>query len=188
MNKRGQLVTNILIFVIGLIVIGLVVLFGYQVIQGMSEDRCEVLSIQFGTSLQQAIDNNKAWGTSRVVQLQAPCEAAHICMVDQRVIQDPDDYSNYHASIDQGELPSDSAIINIINSSVQTNLHVQGDRTNVFSVNNRGGVSPLARFSTEEAPIKIGESNPGAKCFPVQNGRLEVRMQGDGTRAEVTRP
>ena len=191
MNRKAQLVNNIIIFVVGLIVIGLVLLFGYSTIQSFSEDRCDVIRLQFGTDLNTAIDRNKNWGANRVAILNAPCQAAHICFVDRRIV-DTDNFGNdiatFATNIDVE--PYTQQVRQVINDSVWVNQGIgeaQRDYTNVFSVTEDGEIQPLERYSTQAAAIRVIDDSEkaSAACHPVRNGRLEIRMQGNGETARV---
>ena len=190
MNKQVQLVNNIIVFVVGLIVVGLVFLFGYSVIDGFNEDRCDVLRLQFGTNLEQAVDRNKNWGTNRVINLEPPCQVAQVCFVDRRVVD-----ANF--TTQEPLLRAFASDIQeprtrqVINNSVWANQNVpadaQRDYTNVFTVSEEGIVLPVERYSTRPAAIRVVNTSghASAQCYSLTGSRLELRLQGDGTTARI---
>lgn len=191
--RRAQ-VQQIMIFVIGLVVVGLILLFGYAVIDGLNQDRCEIQRTQFGSNLIQAIDRNKAFGTSQSVTLQAPCDAAHVCFVDRRIIDDPSGSTtsnpDWHEKIDIGSSSASLAVRSVIKSSVETNINAlrSGDQTNVFTVNSQRLVEPMEQFSTAAAAIRVTDSSqPSAICIATSNEQLRMRMTGSGREVTISR-
>lgn len=183
--RRAQ-VQHIFIFIIGLIVVSLIVLFGYTTLQDMNERRCEVQKNQFTSNLLQAIERNKAWGTSQAVNLQAPCETERVCFVDRRIIDNPTSTS---ANNWFSELPEGGTTRTVIQASIDTNRGAEGlgDQTNVFTITPQGIVEPLERLSTAAAAIEITTSGAWrARCFTVQQETLRIRMSGTGRAVSIT--
>jgi hypothetical protein len=174
--KKAQ-VQQIMIFVIGLVVISLILLFGYSTLTIMDEDRCEIQAIQFGTNLQQSLEKNNAWGINEVVNLKTPCNTKMICFVDRKIILNPVTAGNYLSpdlTLAQGR---------IINASVQSNKDSQGDQTNVFIITGEGNVEPVDRYSSANAAIQVLEGSSttvSSTCVQAQNDMISVRMQGTG--------
>ncbi len=179
MNKKAQLIMQILVFVIGLIIIGLVLLFGYSELQNLNERRCDTQRIQFGTQLLNEIQRNRGIGTSTVVQLGVPCEVEQVCFAGRNILTDnqglgPTSFSGTVRQTTQ----------NIIISSIQTNTQeLRGDQTNVWTVTTTGIVEPIERFSTESAPIQTAADS--ILCVDAQRGNIRVRLQGQGQTTRV---
>lgn len=177
--RRAQ-VQHIMIFVIGLVVISLILLFGYSTLENLNDDRCEIQKLQFGNNLQQAIERNTAWGTSTVVTLKAPCETEQVCFFDREFIDHPED-------IEEDDFPPewdiDGAWTTVVNSSLQTNKNnQQGDQTNIFTVTSQGNVEPVERYSSARAAIDVDE---GSICADVEAEQLSVRLEGTGRAVKV---
>lgn len=190
--RRAQLLNHVIIFAVGLIIIGLVFLFGYSIIDGFNEDRCNIQRVQFGTDLNQAIDRNKDWGTNRIVTLNPPCEVERVCFIDRTIVSTPEADplpTNWEEGI-QGQ--HEQRITNVLTGAVEASHQVpqgaQRDYTNVFTVSPEGDVLPVERYSTAAAAIKVEDNGgePQAQCHDIaQTNRLEIRMRGDGTRARI---
>lgn len=174
--KRAQ-AQHIMIFVIGLVVISLVLLFGYQTIADLNEDRCDVQRITFAQNFEQALDRNIRWGASQTVTLQAPCDTTHVCFVDRDLID---------ADIETREDANYSAGSDVDTSRIQTSV-VSGDQTNVFTVSTEQSILPIQRYSTAAAPIQTTPVDEHSlDCVAVDDGNLRVRMQGTGSLVRIT--
>lgn len=191
MTRKAQLVNNIIIFVVGLIVVGLVFLFGYNVLEIFSEDRCEVQRLQFATDLDSAIELNKDWGSNRVVRLTPPCEVAQVCFVDRRIVDGDVEaavMNSFASTIDARTYTLRAQ--QTINDSVWVNkdlpAEAQREYTNVFTITEDGEVDPIERYSTQAAAIRVEEdSDVAAQCFSLINNQVQLRMQGNGQTARV---
>ncbi len=187
--RKGQLLGHIVVFVIGLIVVAAVLYFGYSVLQNMGVKRCEVVRVQFGTDLAQAIDTNREWGTSHPVTLSAPCQSVDICFIDRPLI---DDWAANGHKGGSGFTPfsfvSEKAVQPTAPQRSLMETSVQSfDPTNVFTIQQDGTVLPVEKFSDVSAAVTVhNPSDPGkAVCYAAVGGQFTVRMEGQGGLVQV---
>lgn len=178
---RGQAQT-ILIYVAGIIVAGLVILFGYNTLQNLNEDRCEAQRTQFGSSLAQAIDRNRAWGSNNVESFQPPCDTTQICFLNREKINESGSANSLSGAVKE-----------VFDAIIETNQGGNsGDQTNVLTVSTEGNIEPIERFSTRAAAIGPQKSPSGspidAYCINVTGSNLRMRFQGDGRVVAIYEP
>lgn len=177
-QRRGELASQLFVYILGIIVIGLVLLLGYRAVGHTWDKKCEVQEVQFQTALSSAIEKDKTGGVSRIETFEPPCGAVAVCFVDRDVTDSMPDAN--------GNLPSPSpfdAPIDVNDPSVTfrtaypiiTGSVEGGDDTNVF-IRTDDGYEPLELFS-KAAPIDL----PGGpvRCIDVPSGDpLHIRMKG----------
>lgn len=174
---------QIIFFVVGIVVVGLILLFGYSIIEGNVDRQCEVENARLGTQLETLIDRNLARGDSNVVDLTMPCETVALCFVDRR-------YTD--AALDTG---TDFGELNFLNTIGSANIMQasvdSGDQTNIFRILEDGSTLPVERFSGISAPIQVtaeGSIDPAATCINAQGGVVRARLTGTGRLAQVSLP
>lgn len=181
MTRKAQMLGQIIVFILGLLVVSGVILFGYQVIKGIDEDRCDVARVQFSTQLSTLIDRNRGWGTSKQVSIEMPCEVEYVCFVDRRIIDTVAGTANPWSS---------TWVSNNNPSNVETIIEasVNGfDPTNIFTVKSDGTVEPVERFSGVSAPIMVshdGNTEPAAMCIK-GDITIDFRMEGTGSAVRI---
>jgi hypothetical protein len=124
-----------------------------------------------------------AWGSSQVVQLQAPCDTEYVCFIDRRIIDGLTTDEEYLEYIEP------QSAKNIIQASVKTNTDTQsGDQTNVFTISPQGQVGPMEAFSSSAAAIRVSDGGqPVATCIQTQQETVRMRMSGTGRAVEIAK-
>ncbi len=188
-SRAGQLLGQIVIFVIGLVVVAAVLAYGYIVWNDILAKRCVVVGAQFGTDLAQAIDTNRQWGTSHPVTLSAPCQSVDVCFIDLPFIDSWATAGTQSGTafqpfsfIGAGAVQPTSAQRSVMESSVRS-----GDLTNVFTIQQDGTVLPVQKFNSNPATIAVRNQNDSGRavCYPAVGGQFTVRMEGRGGLVQV---
>ncbi len=181
MNRKGQLLGHIIVFVIGLIVIGLVVIFGYLILDRISEDQCEVQKTRFSSDLARYLENNRDWGVSRTERLTPPCDVKSVCFLDRGKVDEV---------LNMGQNGAQSVSVNgngddNVNDIIQYSLRAQIP-ANVFTVSTDGNAEVLDRFSAVSAPVSIVDDD--YLCIDVSAGQLAIKMEGTGQLVRIKEP
>lgn len=186
-NSTGQLAGQILMYLLGIITVGLILLLGMKAINQLQDKQCTVKDLQFQTDLASAIEKDKDAGVNRVESFSLPCNTVAVCFVSRSVVDahafpDPDGTGSV-AKDAQTNYPT------IYNSVVNAQAGV-----NVFSKTESGGFDPLERFSVSAA-VDLPESTP-IICMPGSaneatnektscTGDIKIRFLGKGRSVEV---
>ncbi|MFP4523773.1 MAG: hypothetical protein ACLFO2_00460 [Candidatus Woesearchaeota archaeon] len=81
MGRKGQ-VKQVFIYIMAILVIGFLILFGYQMIDKLLNQQCEVADQQFMTRLQDDLDDSVRYLSRTNSVLHAPCDFHKLCFVN----------------------------------------------------------------------------------------------------------
>jgi len=163
--RKGQLVSHLFIYVLGIITVGLVLMLGFQAITKLNDNKCTVQKTQFTTALSEAIDKDKGWGISRTEEFNLPCGGEAVCFVSRQ-------------SSDTNQIVTDG-IFDLTNYQVIKDSIESGDDVNVF-LKTTDGFERLERFEVA-APISLPQSCP-IRCFSGEP--VKIRFAGLGQLVE----
>ena len=169
-RSRKSQVQHIFTYIIAVIVVGVVVYFGYQAIAGFMKQGCDVEKITFEKNLESFISKHKPFGKNRKEVLQAPCGYTQVCFVDKRQIgNDSQGHSSspFNAVFDGHSYP-------LITSSIQ-----DGVEATVFLYDGRFSEPIL------NANIFVNQNN-GFICVENKNGKFSMMFSGKGLATEVS--
>jgi hypothetical protein len=142
MTPKAQLIGQIFIFIMAALIIGVIILIGYNAISGTLSKSCQIEQISFKTKLESLIDRSNGWGSVTKQSLIAPCHYETVCFVDATKI---------------GSALSQCAD-HIINASSK-----DGDMKNVFvSTSTKTvpiGYAPMLRLNNTENCTCISQKN-----------------------------
>jgi hypothetical protein len=149
---RKAQVKQVFIYIITILIIGLLILFGYRAINSMIQKSCQVEMIQFKGDVESMINDNNAFGSVTNFDLVAPCDYTEICLVNANNIGD-DEFTMPHS---------------LITESVKSNISV-----NVFLIK-KDVIMPvqplLERLETEEDYV----------CRNATNKKFKFLLNGQG--------
>ena len=172
-SRRAQLASQLFVYILGIITVGLLLLLGFRAIDNLQKNQCAVQETKFVSALATAIERNKDWGVNRVETFSLPCDATAVCFVTRDLVD---------AVPGVNGLPDDrvtTAFDRITQPTIHNSLGT-GDDTNVFlQVDN--GYKPVERFS-KAAPIELKWDEP-IRCFSGEP--LQIRFKGLGQTVEV---
>lgn len=83
MNKKGQ-IQQLFIYIMAIIVIGFLVLFGYRMIDKLFNQKCDVEQQSFYTQLGQDLGRSTRYDSISEGKLTKPCNYEQICFVDKK--------------------------------------------------------------------------------------------------------
>ena len=165
MNTKAQ-ISQVFTYVIIILVVGLIVIFGYKGIQSIMSTNCEQQRISFETNLFGYIEEYVDKGSVHEESLRAPCDARMICFLD----------SNYCPRAGS-ERPTLSLADNLNGDNVvksnadncTANIFVKSDFT-----------KPLAYSK------KVSLEGDAFQCFRAKDGRFDLLFKGLGRKTLIT--
>ncbi len=87
--KRGQINSTIIVFILSIIIIAIVVIFGNMVIKGMLESSHQAQIIKFNKKLAESVEISKSsFGSVKKYSITIPSKTTKVCMAD--LAGDPD--------------------------------------------------------------------------------------------------
>ena len=123
MRKRGQSSSQVFIYIIAVLVIGLIVLFGYQSVSSAREKGEQALLLQFEAKLKEDIDSYSSYGSLGIKEYQFPSGFDEICFVDLNNF-DPETFDGYRVIEDS------------VRSKAEQNVFLLGDKVETFYIEN----------------------------------------------------
>ena len=187
--RKAQLLGHIVIYIIGFVVVGFVLFFGYSVIRDLGQQQCIAERLRFSSDLTNSLQSNRAFGVGNTVRMPVPCQAAMVCFIDRRIIDAKldDTIPDYTLSYLQNhfinaEPTGFPGLHNKLIKSIQA-----GAVTNIFTVETNGYITPLERYSAVSAPVMVEQltNEPMMVCIPASEGLFVFRMEGDGRTANI---
>jgi hypothetical protein len=161
--KRAQ-ANQIFTWLIAAIMLALVVLFGFRAIMNMRTKGEQVRYLEFKNDLETNIETTTDYGSERRVTLRVPGGYQQLCLINT-----------------EGGFPDHTLIDDpIISDSVESQVINNVKNENAFLVKD---IADQAFYVGE---IKIEENN-GYLCIDVESGEVELRIEGFGRYAKVSR-
>jgi len=159
-TKRGQIPSQVLFYIVALLVISMILLFGYKAIKGMREKEEQIILIQFKTELSNDIKSlSSDYGTIRVKEYELPSEFDEICFVDL-------------GQVDSSEIINHPRIKDSVESGAKQNLFLlKEDNFEAFYIENL----ELSNY-------------PYFSCIQSKTGDVKLKIEGKGNAAVVKTP
>lgn len=82
MNKKSQIMGQIFIFIMAGLMIGVIVLIGYNAFTKTISNSCQIEQMTFKTKLESLVERSNGFGTITKQSLIAPCKYETVCFVD----------------------------------------------------------------------------------------------------------
>ena len=159
--KKSQ-IGQIFVYLISTLIVILVLYYGYTAIQSIGQKQEQLNLVKFQKSLGDTIVYTSSdFGTVRIENFPVPVKFTEVCFVDRSKIITGDT-----TGISPAQYP-------LVYNSVADKVN-----NNVF---------PLP----DGAPFYIDKTwvpDSGFKCFEVAQGKIKVRIEGFGDRAEIREP
>ena len=161
-NKIAQIQTQVFVYVIGLIIMGIILLYGYQSISAMREKGDQIDLLTFKTDMEQEVSKMSSdYGSARIITLKTPSGFLEVCFVDLE--------KNPHQDL------------------IHTHPLVYEswtDKTaNVFLIKDLAEEFQLIEENSEPL-IQIGL--PGYVCTKIKHNRVNVRLEGIGGKVMLS--
>jgi len=150
-TKRSQIQTHLFIYILAILVLALILLFGYRAIDSFRDKGKQATMLTFKTSLANEVERvSLSFGEVSIVDYTLPTEYSEICFVDSSVIN----------SKDYAKIPSTYPIIQ---GAVES-----GSENNVFLV------SGISEPFSNVGQIKVTNF---FKCARVMDGKFRLRFE-----------
>jgi len=157
--RKGQIQGQIFIYILAILVVSLVLTYGYRAIQTFMNQAEQVETLKFRTTVQNSIDSIRSeYGSGDTVAVNVPGSYDSICFVDLD-----------HTGV------VNAALYPIIEDSVSS-----GVMKNLFLVNQ------LADESFYVGKIMV--SSGKILCLNTTQSRVQFRITGGGDHVEISTP
>lgn len=161
--KKSQLHAQVFIYIMAIIVVGLILLFGYKGIKSIVLKSCSVEEVDFNVGLERIITNNNRDGSSENVVMDAPCGYEELCFVSAEAI------------CEQCIFSSQSKAKALIENSVTGNV-----LRNVFLIKGRNINSQIIYFP------QLKTKTNSEVCIEDVNGKFRFFLEGIGRNVYVS--
>jgi len=162
-NDKGQ-IGNVFLYLSALIVIVALIFLAGKLINGLSGTACDATDVQFQRDFRRALDAHNVIGSRANVELQVPCDARQLCLVDGISIGDSS-FISEHASLQ---------------NAIRT-----GVKRNVFLIREQG----MLDLDYDERIIinrDPNDSGGGELCIDAGRGLFSFNVEGFGRFIKVT--
>lgn len=152
--SKAQVVGQIFVFIMAALIIGVIMLIGYNAISGTISKQCQIEQLSFKTKIESLIDRSNGYGSVTKQSLIAPCKYETVCFVDATKIgSDLDGCNN-----------------KIINRS-----SLSGDLKNIF-VSTKTKTVPIGY-----APLLRLNNTENCTCITQKNKNFYITFAGKGS-------
>jgi hypothetical protein len=162
--RKGQVAGQIFIYIIAIVVVGFIILYGYSAIKTFRQRGEEVEYISLKTSIENSIGSIASdYGSVKRPDFTVPSKYTSVCFVDK---------SASEAGIDAQEICQEEPIMCEAWKTHRNNVFLIPDGSEAFDA----GVISITKGNDDNAPYL---------CVPVVNSRLRVTLTGKGDRVQV---
>lgn len=161
-SKRSQ-AEHIFLYILTIVIIGLIVIFGYKAIANLLEVGGTAQKVRFQKDFQNAVAQGRSYGRITTHTFAVGDEYSQICMIDAGAIG--------RAGSLVGSNVKHPLIINSVEGDVPENS---------FLVKKDGTIEPYT--------VETLEAAGGGLCAPVLSGKAQIRFEGMGDRVKVSVP
>lgn len=162
---KAEVQNLVFVFILALLVIALVMLFGFKAIRDLMVKSTEADFIRFKTALERDISAiTTEAGSSELLDLKLPAGYKQICFIDDDLI------ANYGSGATLEDFDRNPLIENSVKSGVQKNTFLVKDKASVET------------FYTG----KIDVANQKALCIEASSGKVTFRITGKGNHVEIS--
>jgi hypothetical protein len=168
--RKGQVAGQIFIYIIAIVVVGFILLYGYSAIKNFRERGDEVEFISLKTNIESSVKSIASdYGSVRRPDFAVPGKYTEVCFVDRNKAAAADISGLCDSTKDDYEP-----------------IACEGWKTkryNVFLIPDGSEGFDVGEISIYNAAT--GEGNAPYICVPVVNGKLRVTLTGKGDRVQV---
>ena len=160
--KKAQ-VQQIFVYVLGVVMMGLIVLFAFKGIKSITSTAESADMESFKTDFRNMIDEMSAYGRGRVDNVDIPGDYKFLCLIDKS--NAPKDPNSPNSNPGTGK--------DLVDTSVEA-----GSDNNVYLVS--ASEDDLEAFEVDAMQVK-----PSSKCFDVGLGSIKLKTEGKTTSTVV---
>ncbi|MDO8740234.1 MAG: hypothetical protein Q7J54_01525 [Candidatus Woesearchaeota archaeon] len=165
---KAEVQNLVFVFMLALLVIGLVMIFGFKAISDLMVKSTEADFIRFKTALERDIGAiSTEAGSSELLDLKLPVGYNQMCFVDDDLIGSPSPPANLNPIIK-----------NSISSGIQKNIFLIKSRASAESFY-------VGKINIPD-PDPTDSANPLFLCTDTSSGRVAFRITGRGNYVEIS--
>jgi hypothetical protein len=168
---RKAQANQIFTYIVAMLVVGLLVVFGYKAIDMMLSKQCDAKKALFEKNLLDFLDEYSDYGSVHEEFITLPCGSKELCFVDAAYFCSgpPPNYDSIYA------YTSDPVIIAAIEetSGCTANIFIKGEFTETLMSQNK--------FSDK---VSLEEGNP-FRCFEAKSGQVKLIFSGLGRKTRI---
>ncbi len=167
--KKAQSASQIFIYILAILIVGVILIFGYQAVMDFTGRANKITLVQFQKTLQSSIESiSNQHGTMKTKEFSLTNEYREVCFA-----------SNYN-TVYSG-LPLDSIFQDY--PLIQDAIDPQsGPVKNVFLVKSNKEVAE----SFDIGQTVVGTPTNPFKCFDIQNSMLRIQIEGKGDHVVIS--
>lgn len=166
--KTAQ-ISQIFIYVISILIVGLILYYGYTHVKGFGKKEEELSFITFKNSLDEAIHRiSSDYGTMQIKEFEVPAKYTKVCLVTS-------DWIERYAGSQDIEIPGSE--LSEGEKFIITDSISGGSKNNVFLFPDGTAFSIETRMEVEDF----------VKCFESSRNKITIRIEGLGNRARISR-
>lgn len=169
-KKQAQISSEIFVYVLAIIVIGLIVIFGYKRVTDISKSGNEIENLQFKKELESMIKNGMPAGNVFLEEYKLPPGFSKICFIDITK-----------------SAPSQQPDISVLPSMIYDSWNAKVEK-NVFLVHQ----NKIESFYIDKERLEIGTVSGECKgddvsyqCCETKNGKVELKLSGAGKKTII---
>lgn len=163
---RKAQVSQVFTYIAAILVIGLLVVFGYKAIDMMLSKQCDAKRVIFEKNLLDFIDQYSDYGSVQEEFMKTPCDAKEICFANASLCP----YDPYSATPIE-YYTTDQVIIAEV-TDCKANIFIKSEFTETL-------MNPT-KFSG-----KIALEGDPLQCFKVNNGQVKLVFTGLGSKIKI---
>ncbi len=162
-QKKAQMTSQIFVYVLAIIIIAFVLLYGYKSIASMRDKSEQIDLLSFKKDIEnEVIKMSGDYGSSRIVTIKVPSKYSQVCFID--LTQNPSSEIQYSHPLIYEAWGDDSA--------------------NVFLMDGLAKEFQLIQYQDN---FLIEISPPGYLCIDAINTQIQFRLEGVGARAKLSK-
>ncbi len=162
-SKKGEIPTQLFIYVMALIIAGLILVFGFSAIKGFMDKGKEIESITMQKTLEREIKLMETrYGSVKLLPLDVPANIQEICFTDPSASPNNQNLKNNYA---------------IIAKKLESETSESRIKDNVFMF--PGGKSWNAGKIMIDTPDQF-------QCFNSRSGKITLKLEGAGNKVKIS--
>lgn len=159
-KRKSQ--TQVFFYMLAVIALGAVILFGYKAINSLLKQGCEAEKAQFKADIEDILENYNHYGSVHIETIKAPCNARKVCFVSSEAIGK------------QNALPNRAMAL------IKSNAEA-GVKANIYIIGKTAETIDVIGFSDYVFVDK------NYTCIPNTAGVFRILFQGLGAFTNVSR-
>jgi len=165
-NRKAQQGTEVFIYIIGIVIVAMILYFGYGAVKGFGEKGEQISLINLKTEMENSIRSSMDFGKITFVNPSLPGNLKELCFVGDDVIDNAD-----AGGLIDSTYPGKT--YHLIKDSVKSQV-----QKNMFLVGTGGEITS---FYVGKIQIEAGFI-----CFQRTGSKLTVRLEGFGDKTKVS--